>query len=291
MNTTDISDISPDFEGISINTLPAMAARGVWRGQIACASNAHRFYWITRGQGRLSILGATRGFAAQMLIFVPSGVVAALPLTTPMQGYALSVPDSLPVPVPAFPAMIRAMRVADQGQVTSFFDQITQEARQPQSGSDHVIESQVTLLSVWIERRQERNEYYARADRAGRLGEAFLQRLEQEFHRDHNVAGYAAALQVTPTHLSRVCREALGKPASGLITDRLIHEARLRLADGSAPVNALATALGFASAAHFSRFFRQHTGQSPRAFRAANRPSADPAQRANPLAAPRPGRP
>ncbi|MCB1368635.1 MAG: helix-turn-helix domain-containing protein [Rhodobacteraceae bacterium] len=286
MNKLDNSDISQESAAISVTTLPALTSKGLWRGQTACASTAHRFYWVTRGQGRVSILGATRGYAAQMLIFIPAGVVAALPLASAMQGYALSVPDSLPVPVPAHPAIIRAMRVADQGQITAFFDQIAQEARQPQSGSDHVIESQVTLLSVWIERRQDRNEWYGHADRAGRLTEAFLQRLEAGFRRDHKVAAYAAALDVTPTHLSRVCRDVLGKPASGLIADRLMHEARHHLADGTAPVGTIATALGFATAAHFSRFFAAHSGRSPRTFRADDQSAEALPRRANPTARP-----
>ncbi|MBZ0129877.1 MAG: AraC family transcriptional regulator [Rhodobacteraceae bacterium] len=269
MKEFENSDVLPESAGISISTLPTLAAKGLWRGQTACAVTAHRFYWVTRGQSRASILAATRGYAAQMLIYVPAGVVAALPVAPQMQGYALTVPDNLPVPVPAFPAMIRAMRVADQAQITAFFDQIVQEVRLPQSGSDHVIESQVTLLSVWIERRQSRNEFYGMDDRAGRLAEAFLQRLEQEFRRDHKVAAYAAALEITPTHLSRICRDILGRPASELIADRLMLEARRQLADGSAAIGRLATALGFANVAHFSRFFSLHADQSPRAFRKA----------------------
>ena len=61
-----------------------------------------------------------------------------------------------------------------------------------------------------------------------------LQRFEAllEAHfRDHwTVADYAQALAVTPTHLSRVVRSALGVTASRLIDARVVREARRHLA-------------------------------------------------------------
>jgi len=41
--------------------------------------------------------------------------------------------------------------------------------------------------------------------------------LEAEFHTGEVVADYDAALSVTPTHLSHVCRQASGRPASALL--------------------------------------------------------------------------
>ena len=81
------------------------------------------------------------------------------------------------------------------------------------------------------------------------------------------VADYAQALAVTPTHLSRITRQATGQPASRLIDDRLIREARRQLVYTNLQVATIAYALGFADPAHFSRVFSRATGTSPRAFR------------------------
>jgi AraC-like DNA-binding protein len=76
-----------------------------------------------------------------------------------------------------------------------------------------------------------------------------LQRFEAllEAHfRDHwTVADYAQALAVTPTHLSRVVRSALGVPASRLIDARVVREARRHLAYTHLAVATIGYALGF----------------------------------------------
>jgi AraC family transcriptional activator of pobA len=81
------------------------------------------------------------------------------------------------------------------------------------------------------------------------------------------VARYADALGVSPTHLSRVSRALTGLPASGVVDQRLMREARRLLAYTSMSITTVAYALGFDDPAHFSRAFNRLFGCSPRAFR------------------------
>ena len=87
--------------------------------------------------------------------------------------------------------------------------------------------------------------------------------------RPMNVADFAAALGVTPTHLTRCCNTACGRPASALLQDRRIFEARKLLAETRIPVGKIAEQLGFNSPAYFTRAFQHLTGKSPSAFRRA----------------------
>ena len=82
--------------------------------------------------------------------------------------------------------------------------------------------------------------------------------LDEQLTARWSVADYARALAVTPGHLSRLTRDATGQPASKLIDEHLVREARRQLAYTQAPVGAVAEALGFADAAHFSRVFARH---------------------------------
>jgi AraC family transcriptional activator of pobA len=92
--------------------------------------------------------------------------------------------------------------------------------------------------------------------------------LVEAHHLEHwSVADYAQALAVTPTHLSRITRQASGQPASRLIDERLMREARRQLVYTNLQVATIAYALGFADPGHFSRVFSRATGLSPRAFR------------------------
>ena len=95
----------------------------------------------------------------------------------------------------------------------------------------------------------------------------FLALIDLHFAEHWTVARYAAELAISPTHLSRLARDATGRPASGLIEERLIREARRNLVYTNLPVSRIAYALGFDDPAYFSRVFSRATGQSPRAFR------------------------
>jgi AraC family transcriptional regulator, transcriptional activator of pobA len=91
--------------------------------------------------------------------------------------------------------------------------------------------------------------------------------IETRYATPWRVADYARALGVTPAHLSRVTRTALGRPASALIEERLMREARRRLVYTNLPVATIAYGLGFEDPAYFSRAFARAMGLSPRAFR------------------------
>jgi AraC family transcriptional activator of pobA len=91
--------------------------------------------------------------------------------------------------------------------------------------------------------------------------------LEQHFLQHWTVSDYAAALQITPTHLSRLTRSSTGHAASHLILERVIREARRNLVYTNLPISTIAYALGFNDPAYFSRLFSTATGLSPRSFR------------------------
>lgn len=91
--------------------------------------------------------------------------------------------------------------------------------------------------------------------------------IDAHYLQHWGVADYAARLAVSAAHLSRVTRTATGRPASGLIEDRLIREARRNLVYTNLPVSRIAYALGFEDPAYFTRVFTRATGLSPRAFR------------------------
>jgi len=102
-----------------------------------------------------------------------------------------------------------------------------------------------------------------------RLSRAYGARLVNAFDSGASMADHAAALGVTPTHLTRVCRAETGKTAAALLTERLLHAARTELLGSDVPVQDIARNLGFGSAAYFTRFIQQHTGRAPTALRRA----------------------
>jgi len=86
--------------------------------------------------------------------------------------------------------------------------------------------------------------------------------------KDHlGIDDYAATLGITAGQLSRISREVLGMSPLDVINARVIHEAQRDLVYTSSTVKQLAASLGFDDEGYFGRFFRKHTGCSPKEFR------------------------
>lgn len=99
------------------------------------------------------------------------------------------------------------------------------------------------------------------------LFQRFETLVDAEFRNRLPVAEYARRLAVSPTHLNRIVRQATGRPASELISERMLREARRLLIYTTLSAAEIGYELGFADPAHFSRVFTRGVGTPPRAFR------------------------
>lgn len=93
--------------------------------------------------------------------------------------------------------------------------------------------------------------------------------LEATYAEHRPIAWYASALGVSESRLDRAARAVAGKSAYAATQDRLMLEARRRLAYIAAPATKIAYELGFHDAAYFWRFFRRRAGLTPAEFRRA----------------------
>lgn len=99
------------------------------------------------------------------------------------------------------------------------------------------------------------------------LAEKYAALVERGFRSGKGVSDYAEQLGVTPTHLSRICRDASGRPALAILQERIMHEACTMLVDSDMAARDIAAELGFSSAAYFTRAFSKLTGRTPSEFR------------------------
>ena len=97
--------------------------------------------------------------------------------------------------------------------------------------------------------------------------DAFLELLEKHVLTHKQVADYAALLNLSSYQLNAVTRTMLGKTCSELINEYIILEAKRYLLATSGQVNQIADYLGYEDASYFIRFFKNHTGYSPEAYR------------------------
>lgn len=104
------------------------------------------------------------------------------------------------------------------------------------------------------------------------LGEPLLAEvfdvIDRRFGEPLSLRDVAAAVALTPGHLTTVVRRRTGRTVQDWITERRMAAARALLADTDLPVAVVAQRVGLSDASYFSRIFRREHEVSPRAWRA-----------------------
>ena len=248
---------------IQVHTLSQMTVGGSWQLEQLHQRDHHLFLWITRGQGRILLHGLRRGFGAHNAIFVPAGKLFAMEYARQVQGQALLIPDDGRVILPDRTHQLRIQDGLAQAELTGLFDDLRRELAESRPLLSEAMTALASMVSIWLRRQMLRAGTQPRTSAAERIVRRFSDLLAEEFRSGQSMAAYAEALDITPTHLTRVCRQCAGLTAADMLNQMVQHEARMLLIRSDMPVQDIADYLGFGSAAYFSRFSQQHFGASP----------------------------
>lgn len=242
-----------------------------WRTEAMRSHRSPSLLWFTRGQGRVTVAGVTRGFGPHNLIYLPTRTMYGFEPVGQVMGYRVHLPDDPALALPDSPLHMRFREVIQQNEITGLIEALQKEIESAQPGHDRAMALHAGMIAVWLERQVAiMPEYDLTPDASRRLAAAFTSLVESALDASLGVSHFAAQLGVTPTHLSRACNIACGRSASALLADRLHFEARRLLMETRMPIKQVAEHLGFQSPAYFSRAFHKQTGLSPREFRQSN---------------------
>ena len=226
-----------------------------------------RLVHISKGQGRITVAGLTNGYGPNNLIYVPPHTMYGMEVGPTVFGQILTIEDL--THWPDAPFHLRLLDVDRQTELVGLYEAIEREL-QP-NGAPRAATCHLGLLSVFVERQLKQRDPATvdkrRASAAGKLVAKYTKMIAENFHTERGVADYAAALNVTPTHLTRSCRKTCGLSALSLLNDRIHFEACALLKDTRTPIQDIAQSLGFHSPAYFTRSFMQRSGQTPSQFR------------------------
>jgi len=233
----------------------------------------HQILLLESGGGRVSLDGQGHTLDPLSLVNVPIGLVHSFTFTPGTVGLVVTLAAEM-LDVALQPTEGLRQVLAQPAVLPAGADDIRTmtEIAETFAGRDfaraHMLRSLSALILGQIARA---------LDEAGRAREAasapdlltrFEALLEAHYLEHWTVADYADALAVSPTHLTRICRAATGRPATRLIEERVVREARRNLVYTGLTVSTIAYALGYADPAYFSRVFSRATGLAPREFRA-----------------------
>lgn len=242
-------------------------SKASWQYELQHASTSHRIVWITKGQGTASINCMGRGFSAHNVFYLPAHTLFSMRILGQCSGHILEIPPSLGISVPKGPMHLRLKTVQDQQKITGLIGQIGSEMSEPALGAEVMVQAYCQILSTTLERLQLGLRDHIRVTRTSKLLERFSALLALRYQDMKTVGEIAEFLNVTPTHLSRVCKASCGLPAASVMTQRILHEARNLLEYSDNPIKDISHNLGFGSPAYFSRSVQKQFGKAPSSLR------------------------
>lgn len=104
-------------------------------------------------------------------------------------------------------------------------------------------------------------------DTKQRLVKESLEYIEQHFGDAMSVADISRALGTSISYLSRIFKECTGETIIRTINNKKIEKAKQYLKETDMKVYEVADILGFENVTYFSRFFKKHTGVSPKDYK------------------------
>ncbi|KAA9008724.1 helix-turn-helix domain-containing protein [Histidinibacterium aquaticum] len=265
-------DMKAGTDRLDLRAVSQGAEGSRWRTEAMRSYSSPRLLFVSRGQGRITVAGLTSGYGPNNLVYLPARTMWGMEAGKTVYAQILTIPRALETEWPEEPVHLRLRDVHAQKELALILDRLEEELRSDRLGHERAAHYHAGLLAVFFARQCEGLPAETRREKsAARLAAAFTDLVERDFRSGKGVADYAAALGVTPTHLTRVCKASCGRSAHAILNDRILYEARRALRESRVPIKEIASGLGYTSAAYFTRSFQSATGETPSAFRAAAR--------------------
>jgi AraC family transcriptional activator of pobA len=265
--TQDVPDV------IHCETIAARSVLHDWEFAPHRHARLHQILLVARGGGEVAIEGRRHALRPMHLVNVPTGAVHGFSFRPGTQGWVVTfVTEFLDQVLMAQEGLGRVLAkpavLRGTPEMRKLAMNIFAEFAARGYARAHVLRGLSAVLLGFVAREIAAESGPVAHTTGADLIRRFEELLDAHFLDHWPVARYAAALKVTPTHLSRLARETYGCAASHMIRDRLLREARRHLVYTNLSISAVAYALRFDDPAYFSRVFVRATGTSPREFRA-----------------------
>lgn len=267
--------VDPRF--IHVETIASRSAPRDWTIRSHAHHDLHQLLLIAGGGGVMQAEAEQWRFAPESLLIAPAGLVHGFRFDPGTRGHILSFADALARPAmasePALAALFAAARAVMVGTAASAIDRrLARLAAEladmtPLGGLASAAMLSLVLVDAARVLGPGDSGSCAGPGREAELVARFRAQIEARLGEGWSAARHAAALGVSVSRLRAACAVAGGQAPIRMIRQRTMIEARRLLAHGSAPVSAIAYALGFTDAAYFSRWFAREEGRPPGAYR------------------------
>ncbi|MFT3816131.1 MAG: helix-turn-helix domain-containing protein [Rubrivivax sp.] len=248
----------------------------------------HQILWLHAGRVEALLDESRIRCAGPAALAIPPGVAHAFRFSRPADGFVLTFNAARLAEGDAAAVADALQRVfaqphglafdgspaaaAEAARLHTLFGALHAESRAHDSDAgDGPVPLWLTRAIVWRLAQHTRREAGAGRHRAAGRHSFYTRWLAllEAHHREHwPVSRYARQLGLSAERLNRIVRAETGNSVQQMIHARLAREASRWLVHVAAPVSKLAFELGFDDPAYFCRFFKRHTGLTPREYRA-----------------------
>ena len=129
----------------------------------------------------------------------------------------------------------------------------------------HIYNMLHTAYVDYVQRHQQEPEQIN--DRKAEIYYEYSDLVMKHYREWHHVSEYAEAMRLTLPHICSTIKSYSGKTAGEMITDAILTDAKAQLKITNLQVKEIAFSLGFENVAFFNRFFKSHTGLTPKMYR------------------------
>lgn len=164
------------------------------------------------------------------------------------------------------PTMFVHLQPEDQLRMEQLYQQFNEEFSNKEDIKAGMLRALLVNLVIQLTRIAKRQYIPTAPQQSFELIRQFHFLVELHFKKEHQVQYYAAKLNKAPKTITNLFAIHGTKTPLQVIHERIMTEAKRLLLYTDKSVKEIANELGFADLTHFSKFFKNQTGQSPTDF-------------------------
>lgn len=270
-------EMFPDY--LHIESIRSRSIHNSWKFKPHQHHNLHQFFYILKGGGTVLIDKINYELNDNQIISIPPLTIHGFQFSPDTEGWVLTLPQqSLQNIIKEIAFLIKPIsqtlihnctNLHLQNEFIYIFKSISEIHSQNQAIRDFKLQCYTNLLISKVAEvypfAPELNQNIP--DQKQNFVQEFQNKINENYKQRLSVSQYAKSLNITSTHLNRVCKSVLNISPSKLIDERSILEAKRLLSYTAMSISEISFELGFCDSAHFSKFFTTHVHQKPSEFR------------------------
>ncbi|MFV1530011.1 MULTISPECIES: helix-turn-helix domain-containing protein [unclassified Phaeobacter] len=257
---------------LHIESIEARSSLHDWALKPHRHARLHQLIVLMRGSGEATLDGIAQQLTPPCVINVPRGAVHGFRFDSDTCGWVLTLTsDLIDQVLDDIPDVLTTLDRATITPLDAPLERLVESIRDAYETDGfarrQILRGLVDALTGTVAQSIGALRYRNASPKAHQLFAQFETLVNRDFRKRRQVSDYARELAVSTTHLNRICHQATGQPASQLISERMLREARRLLIYTALSAAEIAYELGYSDPAHFSRVFTRGTGLPPRRFR------------------------